>query len=81
MRQKYVETRYITMRRTIKGKLTSSVICMVVISILLTTVGIVFVAGKRLVSDQTEALQIYADRYAEEINTWIENERQYIYTV
>lgn len=75
MRQKYVETRYITMRRTIKGKLTSSVICMVVISILLTTVGIVFVAGKRLVSDQTEALQIYADRYAEEINTWIENEK------
>ncbi len=63
------------MRRTIKGKLTSSVICMVVISILLTTVGIVFVAGKRLVSDQTEALQIYADRYAEEINTWIENEK------
>ena len=63
------------MRRTIKGKLTSSVICMVVISILLTTGGIVFVAGKRLVSDQTEALQIYADRYAEEINTWIENEK------
>lgn len=63
------------MGRTIKGKLTSSVICMVVVSILLTTVGIVIIAGKRLVKDQTEALQIYADRYAEEINTWIENEK------
>lgn len=63
------------MGRTIKGKLTVSVICMVVASILLTTVGVVIVAGKRLVDDQTEALQIYADRYAEEINTWIENEK------
>lgn len=63
------------MGRTIKGKLTASVICMVVVSILLTTAAIVVVAGKRLIADQTEALQIYADRYAEEINTWIENEK------
>lgn len=63
------------MGRTIKGKLTTSVICMVVASILLTTVGIVIIAGKRLIQDQTEALQIYADKYAEEINTWIENEK------
>ena len=41
----------------------------------LTTMGIVIVAGRRLIKDQTEALQIYADRYAEEINTWIENEK------
>ena len=33
------------MGRTIKGKLTSSVICIVVVSILLTTAGIVAVAG------------------------------------
>ncbi len=63
------------MRRTIKGKLTISVIFMVIISILLTTTGIVTVAGKRMMKDQTEALQIYADKYAEEINTWIENEK------
>ena len=63
------------MGRTIKGKLTVSVICMVAASILLTTVGIVIVAGRRMIQDQTEALQIYADRYAEEINTWIENEK------
>ncbi len=63
------------MRRTIKGKLTISVIFMVIISILLTTTGIVIVAGKRMMKDQTESLQIYADKYAEEINTWIENEK------
>lgn len=63
------------MGRTIKGKLTTSVICMVIASILLTTIGIVIVAGRRLVQDQTESLQIYADRYAAEINTWIEEEK------
>lgn len=63
------------MNRTIKGKLTISVICMVAVSILFTTIGIVAVAGNRLVKDQTESLQLYADKYAEEINTWIENEK------
>ena len=63
------------MRRTIKGKLTISVVCIVAVSILLTTIGIVFVAGRNLVHNQTDALQLNADRYAEEINTWIENEK------
>lgn len=63
------------MRKTIKGKLTISVIFIVAVSILLTTVGIVIVAGRRLVRNQTEAVQLNADRYAEEINTWIENEK------
>ncbi len=63
------------MLRTIRGRLTVSVIGIVVISILLTTVGIVTVAGKRMIQDQTQALQINADKYAEEINTWIEAEK------
>lgn len=63
------------MGRTIKGKLTASVICIVVLSIVMTTIGITAVAGKRLIQDQTEALQLNADKYAEEINTWIENEK------
>ena len=58
MKKNFREMRYRTMGRTIKGKLTASVICMVVASILLTTVGIVIIAGKRLIQDQTEALQI-----------------------
>ncbi len=63
------------MRKTIKGRLTVSMIGIVVASILLTTVGIIAVAAKRTIQDQTEALQLNADKYAEEINTWIENEK------
>lgn len=63
------------MGRTIKGKLTISVICIVVVSILLTTAGITFVAGRKMIQDQTDALSLNADKYAEEINTWIENEK------
>ena len=63
------------MSRTIKGKLTISVIFMVVMSILLTTAAILTVAGRRLMEDQMETLQLYADKYAGEINTWIENEK------
>jgi len=63
------------MRKTIKGRLTVSMIAIVVASILMTTVGIIAVAGKRTIQDQTQALQLNADKYAEEINTWIENEK------
>lgn len=63
------------MRKTIKGRLTLSVIAIVAVSIILTTAGIVALAGRNLVRDQTEALQLNADKYAEEINTWIENEK------
>ena len=64
------------MSKTIKGKLTLSVICIVAVSIILTTVGIVALAGRNLIRNQTDALQLNADKYAEEINTWIENEKQ-----
>ncbi len=63
------------MGKTIKGKLTISVICIVVASILLTTAGTVAVAGKRMISNQTDALQLNAEKYGEEINAWIENEK------
>ncbi|MDE5819524.1 MAG: methyl-accepting chemotaxis protein [Lachnospiraceae bacterium] len=63
------------MLKTIKGRLTVSVIGIVIASILLTTAGIIIIAGNRMIQDQTEALQLNADKYAEEINTWIENEK------
>ncbi|MCM1261329.1 MAG: methyl-accepting chemotaxis protein [Butyrivibrio sp.] len=63
------------MLKTIKGRLTISVIGIVVASILLTTAGIMTIAGRRMIKDQTQALQLNADKYAEEINTWIENEK------
>lgn len=63
------------MLKTIKGRLTVSMIGIVVVSILLTTIGIVVVAGKQTIEDQTQALQLNADKYAEEINTWVEDEK------
>lgn len=47
----------------------------VVAAILLTTAGIVWVAGKRMIQDQSRALQLNADKYAEKINAWVENEK------
>lgn len=61
--------------KTIKGRLTISMICIVVVSVFLTTAGIVAVAGKQMIEDRTQMLQLNADKYAEEINTWMENEK------
>ena len=63
------------MLKTIKGRLTVNVIGIVVAGILLTTAGIVWVAGKRMIQDQSRAFQLNADKYAEEINAWVENEK------
>ncbi len=63
------------MAKTMKGRLTISVICIVAASILFTTIGIVMIAGQRMMAEQKDILQLYADKYAEEINTWIENEK------
>lgn len=63
------------MIKTIKGRLTVSMILIVVTSVLLTTAGITVVAGKNTIRDQTQVLKLNADKYAEEINTWIENEK------
>ena len=63
------------MTRTIKGKLTISVVLIVAVSILITAVGFIVVAGRRMIQDQTQVLQLNAEKYAEEINAWIEDER------
>lgn len=63
------------MIKTIKGRLTFGMICIVAASILLATFGIILIAGRRMMADQKDILQLYADKYAEEINTWIENEK------
>lgn len=63
------------MTRTIRGKLTISVILIVVVSILLTTAGITVVAGRSVIQDQKQVLDLNAGKYAEQINTWIEDEK------
>lgn len=63
------------MTRTIKGKLTINVILIVVVSILLTTAGITIVAGRSVILAQKQVLDLNAGKYAEQINTWIEDEK------
>lgn len=63
------------MGRTIKGKLTGTVLISVVLIIILMTVGIVVVASNNLLDDQKEELQLQATRYANEINTWMSEEK------
>lgn len=62
------------MRRTIRGKLTTSVIAIVVLTILLTTIGLVGVAGGKIYNNQMAQLQLQSDRYAQEINSWMKEE-------
>lgn len=63
------------MTKTIRGKLTISGILIVVVSILLTTAGITVVAGRNIIQEQKQILQLNAEKYAKEINTWIEDEK------
>lgn len=62
------------MRRTIKGKLTSTIIIIVVAAMLVITAIIASIARSKLQSKQESELQLQADKYAEAINTWIETE-------
>lgn len=63
------------MRKTIKGKLTTSVILIVVTIIILTTFAIVMIASNTLTKKSENELQLQADKYAEAINTWIVDEK------
>ena len=63
------------MRRTIKGQLTFTVLAIVATIIVVMTVIIVSVAGSKMLVNQREELQLQAERYANEINTWITEEK------
>ena len=60
------------MRRTIKGKLTLSVILIVVIVVFLIVVSIMTIAGNGIVESKKNELQLQSEKYAAEINTWIQ---------
>lgn len=66
------------MRKTIRGKLTISVIAIVIVIIVATTIGIVGIAGSRLMKSQKDELQLQADRYAQEVNSWIATEKMLV---
>ncbi len=66
------------MRRTIKGKLTSSVILIVVMVVFLVVVSIMTIAGKGIVESKKNELQLQSEKYAAEINTWIQEEKMVV---
>lgn len=66
------------MGKTIRGKLTSTVIIIVVAVILIITVGIVSIAANNLLGVQKNELQLQADKYAHEVDTWISTEREWV---
>ncbi|MBQ0027951.1 MAG: methyl-accepting chemotaxis protein [Lachnospiraceae bacterium] len=66
------------MGKTIRSKLTSAVIVIVVAIIIVITVGIVSIASRNLLNAQKDELQIQADKYANEVNTWISTEKEWV---
>lgn len=66
------------MRKTIRGNLTISVIAIVILIVIATTVGIVSVAGTKMVDQEKNQLQLQANRYAQEINAWIGEEKMLV---
>lgn len=66
------------MRKTIRGKLTISVIAIVIVIIEAITIGIVGIAGSKLMNSQKDELQLQADRYAQEVNSWIATEKMLV---
>lgn len=66
------------MGKTIRSKLTSAVIVIIVAIIIVITVGIVSIASRNLLNAQKDELQIQADKYANEVNTWISTEKEWV---
>lgn len=66
------------MGKTIRGKLASTVIIIVIAIIVIITAGIVSIAGNNLLRAQKEELQLQADKYAHEVDTWISTEKEWV---
>ena len=63
------------MKRTIKAKLTTAVILIVVVAMLLSMGIVVGMSSRTLTEHLTGELQLNADKYANSINSWIEREK------
>ncbi|MBR1390647.1 MAG: methyl-accepting chemotaxis protein [Lachnospiraceae bacterium] len=63
------------MLKTIRGRLTSAAILILVAAMLISTITIVSISSNKLTSEISGELQLRADKYASSINTWIESEK------
>lgn len=66
------------MMKTIRGKLTISIIMIVILVITVTTGVIVGISGNKLMTKQKDELQLQADRFAQEANTWLSTEKMLV---
>ena len=61
------------MRRTIREKLTVSIVCIVFVLFTIIVITTVSFASNKLINDQKNELQLQSDKYAEQINTWFKS--------
>lgn len=66
------------MGKTIRAKLASTVIIIVVAVIMIITAAIVSIAGNNLLDVKKDELQLQADKYAHEVDTWISTEKEWV---
>jgi len=66
------------MRRTVKGKLALSVILIVIATILVCIAAILTIAGKAIIDSKKSELKLQSEKYAEELNTWIQKEKMVV---
>ena len=62
------------MQKTIRGKLTFGVIIVVITAVIITTASITTIAGRKLINNQKNELQLQANYYAQQIDAWINAE-------
>ncbi len=66
------------MLRTIRGKLTASITVLVVAIIAVLTVVMIAMVGGQLMQEKQNEVQLQADRYANAINAWMEEEKMLV---
>ncbi len=66
------------MMKTIKGKLTFSVILIVAVIVCLTAASILSLTGNTITESKKHELKLESEKYAEVINTWIQEERMVV---
>ncbi len=63
------------MGRTIRGKLTLSVVLIVVTVVVLVVTSIMAIVGNTIIDSKKNELQLQAEKYAGQINTWVDHEK------
>ena len=63
------------MKRTIKGTLTTAMICIVAAAMIICACVLIIFSGNNLKTSRKNEIQLNADKYANSINSWMEKEK------